>query len=76
MPCSVLGYIIYTLDIVEVGHLADWKEMYLTLMRDTETAVRILIAAQKKCEELYLETEEPPLVLLPKAGERENGNNS
>ena len=56
--------------------MADWKEMYLTLMRDTETAVRILIAAQKKCEELYLETEEPPLVLLPKSGERENGNNS
>ena len=32
----------------------DYREMYLTLMRATEQAIRLLIEAQRKCEELYL----------------------
>ena len=32
----------------------DYKEMYLTLFRASEEALDILIAAQRKCEELYL----------------------
>lgn len=39
--------------------MPDYKEMYLTLMRKTEKAVRILTEAQKTCEELYLKDEEP-----------------
>ena len=39
-----------------------YKELYLHLMRETEKAIRILIAAQQECEERYLnaapETEE------------------
>ena len=38
--------------------MADWKEMYLHLMRETERAVRILTEAQQACEELYLRDEE------------------
>ena len=34
--------------------MADYKEMYLHLMRETEKAVQILIQAQRDCEELYL----------------------
>lgn len=30
------------------------REAYLILMRATERALRILIAAQQQCEELYL----------------------
>ena len=33
---------------------ADYKEMYLTMMRASEKAIRILIEAQQKCEEMYL----------------------
>ena len=33
---------------------ANYKEMYLTMMRASEKAIRILIEAQQKCEELYL----------------------
>ena len=33
---------------------ADYKEMYLTMMRASEKAIRILIEAQQTCEELYL----------------------
>ena len=33
---------------------ADYKEMYLIMMRASEKAIRILIEAQQKCEELYL----------------------
>ncbi len=38
--------------------MADYKEMYLSMVRASEKAVRILIEAQQKCEELYLEAEE------------------
>ena len=39
--------------------MLDYKEMYLTLFRATERAINILIAAQQKCEEMYLDgTEE------------------
>lgn len=45
--------------------MADYKEMYLTLFRATEEAVNLLIDAQQKCEELYVTSEEPEIVLLP-----------
>lgn len=46
--------------------MADYKKMYLTLMRETEKAIRILIDAQRKCEDLYLSTEDrEPAVLVP-----------
>lgn len=32
----------------------DYKELYLKQIRANEAAVRILIAAQQECEELYL----------------------
>ena len=34
--------------------MADWKEMYLTMVRATEKAMRILEAAQLECEEMYM----------------------
>lgn len=47
------------------GLMADYQEMYLHLMRETERAVQILIEAQRQCEELYLSGNEPKLTLLP-----------
>ena len=44
--------------------MPDYKEMYFHLARETEKAVRILIKAQRDCEEIYLSTPEPELVLL------------
>lgn len=38
--------------------MPDYKEMYLTLIRASEEALDILIAAQRKCEEMYLSAEE------------------
>ena len=34
--------------------MPDYQEMYLIMMRAAEHAIRILIEAQQKCEELYL----------------------
>ena len=34
--------------------MQEYKEMYLTLMRAVESAVRTLVEAQQKCEELYM----------------------
>ena len=47
--------------------MPDWKEMYLTLMRETEKAIRILEQAQQTCEELYLRDEPPTLIVLDSA---------
>lgn len=44
--------------------MADYKGMYLHLARETERAVQILIAAQQKCEELYVNAPEPELLVL------------
>ena len=40
--------------LIEVRKMADYKEMYLHLARETEKAVRILIKAQQECEEMYI----------------------
>jgi len=48
----------------EVIYMPDYKEMYLHLMRETEKSIRILIEAQRECERMYLEAEEPQLILL------------
>ena len=38
--------------------MPDYKEMYLTLMRATEGALNLLIDAQRKCEQMYIEDKE------------------
>lgn len=45
--------------------MPDYKEMYLTLMRETEKAIRTLTEAQRACEELYLQDDGPALRLFP-----------
>ena len=35
--------------------MPDYQEMYYIMMRATEKAIRILIEAQQKCEELAME---------------------
>ena len=37
----------------------DYKEMYLKMARASEKAIRLLIEAQRECEELYLSAPEP-----------------
>lgn len=49
--------------------MPDWKEMYLSLMRDTERAIRILEEAQLRCEEMYVQDPGPVLRVLPVAGQ-------
>ena len=36
----------------------DFKAMYLKMMNAAEDAIRILIKAQRECEEMYLEMDE------------------
>ena len=36
----------------------EYKEMYLTMAREVEKAVRVLIDAQQKCEEMYLQAKD------------------
>ena len=47
----------------------DYKELYLKMVRANETAIRMLIAAQQECEELYLAMSEEEnrtrIILMP-----------
>lgn len=43
----------------------DYKKMYLALFKASEDAINLLVAAQRECEELYMTSEEPKIVLLP-----------
>ena len=36
----------------------DYKELYLKMVRASEEAIRVLIAAQRECEKLYLSADE------------------
>lgn len=44
--------------------MPDYRTMYGIMMRASEKAIRILIEAQQRCEELAI-AEEPNLVILP-----------
>ena len=46
--------------------MADYQEMYFTLMRASEKAIQTIIEAQRKCEELYLSGETQTIQLLSK----------
>jgi len=56
--------------------MEDYKEMYLTMVRETEKAVRlteqalnILIAVQQNCEEMYINSPEPVIQLVDNRAE-------
>ena len=38
--------------------MADYKEMYETMIRASEKALNIIINTQRQCEEMYLAVEE------------------
>ena len=44
--------------------MADYKEMYLKMMRASEQTIQILIEAQQECEEMYLSSEPTVLTLV------------
>ncbi|MEI3141119.1 MAG: hypothetical protein V8S34_05905 [Lawsonibacter sp.] len=44
--------------------MPDYKAMYLSLFHATEQAIDTLIAAQRECEELYLNAPDEALTLL------------
>lgn len=50
----------------EVRNMADYREMYLHMAREVEKAARILQQAQLDCEELYINSPEPELMVLDK----------
>ena len=47
-----------TYNLQGVKFMADYKQMYLTLLDATEKAINELISAQRACEELYILSEE------------------
>lgn len=54
-------------------NMADYKTMYLLMMRATTKAIDLLIGAQRQCEELYIKSDEK-LVWLPQRGVEKDEN--
>ena len=50
--------------------MPEYKEMYLKLFRATEEAIEILIAAQRECEEMYIDAPTAELFVFPAADEK------
>lgn len=44
--------------------MPDHKKMYLTLFQASEDAISLLVKAQRECEELYLSSREPEIMVL------------
>lgn len=44
--------------------MPDYKEMYLTMVRASEGAINTLVEAQRKCEEVYISSPDPEIVVL------------
>lgn len=45
--------------------MADYKELYLEMVRGTEKAINILIDTQRKCEEMYISSPDTEITVLP-----------
>jgi len=52
--------------------MSDYKELYLKMLRSSEEAINLLIAAQQACEELYINQPEMELKTLPSPSETES----
>lgn len=46
--------------------MADYREMYLHIAREMARATDILLKAQQRCEEMYVETADGELVCMPR----------
>lgn len=44
--------------------MADYKKMYLTMLRASEDAINTLIQAQRECEEMFISEPQPEIHLL------------
>ena len=58
-------------NVIEVRIMPDYKEMYFKLFRETYKAVLILMDAQRMCEDMYINAEEPELLVLSMLDENE-----
>ena len=51
--------------------MADYKELYLKMLRASEQAINLLILAQRECEALYAAAPPPELkILIPPEDQR------
>ena len=51
--------------------MPNYKEMYLDLMRTAETAINLIIDAQRRCEELYINGDKDTVVQISRATDDE-----
>lgn len=52
--------------------MPDYKKMYIKMLHASEEALRIIIAAQQECEELYIASANPKLTITSSTTEIHN----
>lgn len=52
--------------------MPDYKKMYIKMLHSSEEALRIIIAAQQECEELYIASAHPKLRITSLTAEIHN----
>lgn len=55
-----------------VMDMADFEKMYYELFRATEKAINILIEAQNKCEDMYINSPECEIFAFPDKNAKNN----
>jgi len=58
--CTFSAFVVAAVRAAVDMDTADYKEMYYELMSATEEAINMLIEAQQKCEDIYVETTYSP----------------
>ena len=53
--------------------MPDYQKMYFTLFKATENAIKLLISAQRTCEEMYIAAKEPELTILSNQEDMKKG---
>lgn len=53
--------------------MPDYKKMYYTMLKASEAAIELLIAAQQECEELYISAPEPKITLMESLKDSDTG---
>lgn len=45
--------------------MPDYKKMYLHMAHEVERAVRILTEVQQECEDIYIDSADDPVIMIP-----------
>lgn len=71
---STFFFVFFGTNGIAITSQGNYKKRTSMMMRETEKAIDILIAAQCQCEELYISAPETEITVLPVKDEEQGGH--